>query len=152
MSQYADFYLRHNDIFIPLASHCGSSIIYGLMHEYAPWEKIRPMSLASIKSFQREAYDKAEEWEESKRKYQERKVAISTFNNSVEDKLEAIWECDRDIEEIQQEIDEAVQAQHFFDFLEDIIQASNEETINLNEYIYVGIECGHPTLESIVNG
>ena len=36
MSQYLEFYVRHNDDYLPIASYCGSSVYMEMFDDYVP--------------------------------------------------------------------------------------------------------------------
>ena len=153
MSAYANFFVRHGDDFISLGDFSRNSTIYSLVNDYAPWEKITPLTTEMLSRL----IDRAEATkQEALRLVCVEKGFIDhvkTFDNSVEDKLEVIANYENTIEGLQQEAKEARYAKHFFGFLIDIIDGArygeHNKDVNINEYIYVGIEIGRPTIEDI---
>lgn len=153
MSVYIDFFIRRGDDFIPLSDYSRNSIIYKIANSYAMWEKVNPLSKAGIEQMITEAERQQRAYQESivevKAKIAQLKDLSCTWNEA----LEYLDEYEEAIQEYEQDIKEARYAKHFFGFLIDIIETveyADKKEYDYNNYIYVGIEIGHPTVKDIV--
>ena len=153
MSTYIDFFIRRGDEFIPISDYSRNSIIYRIANSYAMWEKVSPLSKAGIEQMITEAERQQRAYQESiievKAKIAQLKDLSCTWNEALE-YLDGYEEA---IQEYEQDIKEARYAKHFFGFLIDIIetvQYADKKEYDYNNYIYVGIEIGHPTVKDIV--
>lgn len=153
MSAYVDFFIRNKDDFIPIADYSRNSMIYSIVNNDVPYEKIRAITTQDINKFINVASEKIRECEQGIRKEKERIKLVATFDNSIEEKLEVIAQYEEGIEEYTQSIEECTYAKNFFSFLTELINVRRWEensSVNINEYIYAGIEIGRPTVEDIV--
>lgn len=153
MSAYIDFFIRRGDEFIPISDYSRNSIIYRIANSYAMWEKVSPLSKAGIEQMITEAERQQRAYQESivevKAKIAQLKDLSCTWNEA----LEYLDEYEEAIQEYEQDIKEARYAKHFFGFLIDIIETveyADKKEYDYNDYIYVGIEIGHPTVKDIV--
>lgn len=153
MSTYIDFFIRRGDEFIPISDYSRNSIIYRIANSYAMWEKVSPLSKAGIEQMITEAERQQRAYQESivevKAKIAQLKDLSCTWNEA----LEYLDDYEEAIQEYEQDIKEARYAKHFFGFLIDIIetvQYADKKEYDYNNYIYVGIEIGHPTVKDIV--
>ena len=153
MSAYIDFFIRRGDEFIPLGDYSRNSIIYRIANSYAMWEKVSPLSKAGIEQMITEAERQQRAYQESivevKAKIAQLKDLSCTWNEA----LEYLDDYEEAIQDYEQDIKEARYAKHFFGFLIDIIetvQYADKKEYDYNNYIYVGIEIGHPTVKDIV--
>lgn len=153
MSTYIDFFIRRGDEFIPISDYSRNSIIYRIANSYAMWEKVSPLSKAGIEQMITEAERQQRAYQESivevKAKIAQLKDLSCTWNEA----LEYLDEYEEAIQEYEQDIKEARYAKHFFGFLIDIIETveyADKKEYDYNDYIYVGIEIGHPTVKDIV--
>ena len=153
MSVYIDFFIRRGDDFIPLSDYSRNSIIYKIANSYAMWEKVSPLSKAGIEQMITEAERQQRAYQESivevKAKIAQLKDLSCTWNEA----LEYLDDYEEAIQEYEQDIKEARYAKHFFGFLIDIIETveyADKKEYDYNNYIYVGIEIGHPTVKDIV--
>ena len=150
MSTYMDFFVRHGDDFIPLGDFSRNSIIYPTMVDCVnvPWEKIIPLTLDNLHAAQTHAHKRSIDARGYIEILKDRIEEVKGFNNSVEEKLEQIEEYRDEIAEWRQEVEEARYAENYFYFLMDLIEAVHDD-IDVNKYIYAGIEIGRPTVEDI---
>ena len=153
MSAYINFFIRRGDEFIPISDYSRNSIIYRIANSYAMWEKVSPLSKAGIEQMITEAERQQRAYQESivevKAKIAQLKDLSCTWNEA----LEYLDEYEEAIQEYEQDIKEARYAKHFFGFLIDIIETveyADKKEYDYNDYIYVGIEIGHPTVKDIV--
>jgi len=152
MSAYVDFFIRNKDDFISIADYSRNSMIYSIVNNDVPYEKIRAITTQDISRFINVAAEKIEEYNRKIYKGKEQIKFVATFNNSIEEKLEVIAQYEEGIEEYTQSIEEYNYAKNFFSFLIELIDARRWEknsSVNINEYIYAGIEIGRPTVEDI---
>lgn len=152
MSAYVDFFIRNKDDFIPIADYSRNSMIYSIVTD-VPYEKIRAITTRDISEFINIAVEKIRDYEQKICKEKERIKLVATFDNSIEEKLEVIAQYEEGIEEYTQSIEECNYAKNFFSFLTELINVRRWEensSVNINEYIYAGIEIGRPTVEDIV--
>ena len=153
MSTYINFFIRRGDDFVPLGDYSRNSIIYRIANSYAMWEKVSPLSKAGIEQMITEAERQQRAYQESivevKAKIAQLKDLSCTWNEA----LEYLDDYEEAIQDYEQDIKEARYAKHFFGFLIDIIetvQYADKKEYDYNNYIYVGIEIGHPTVKDIV--
>ena len=82
---------------------------------------------------------------------------VASFNNSVEDKIEAIKSARETLREREEVVEEIKVALAFTNFLIDIyneVEDSNyyykeEEKIDPTKYLYFGIECNIPSIAEV---
>lgn len=154
MSQYTHIFVRHNDEFIELGCYSRSNKIAEIFNRTAPYEKIASYTSADILDCVNEVREEIERYEVLKKSYQERLAQIPSFNNSIEDKMDAMTELQNGIVEIEDELTEYKYAKSVLLFLSHI---ADEYEMNVKyegakdqPRVYVGIECGsNPTLEDV---
>ena len=148
MSEYAHFFIRHRDEFIPLGTYSRSTFTFDTVHHYAPWEKIKVVTTQVLDNFIQDTNEYIQECEKRRQNYEQRKQLIATFNNSIDEKMDVIHDCDEGIEELTDLINEAVDTRALLRFFRyRMITASD----NPNDCLYVGLEISKPTLEDIMH-
>ena len=156
MSQYIHFFVRSTDRLLPIYTTSNYSPIYLFFSDYAPYEKARALSIQELQDIREEINTRIGEWtrriEDERTNFQ----LIASFNNSIEDKIEAIESARNSIRENEEYINEMKEALAFTYFLIDMyIEADDtkyeDETARLdpNKYLYFGIECGTPSIAEI---
>ena len=151
MSAYIHFFVRAGDTFCPIATYCRGSKIYQIFHN-APYEHIAVLDKATLSDYFNEATIMRENLKEDKVKYENRIETIKGFENSAEEKLELIYECEELIEETDNELREIEDTICFIGFLTSILDEVLYDVplgIFKNEYLYYGIECYRPTVKDI---
>lgn len=153
MSMYINFFMRRDEKFFPIGSYSRNHNIFKAFDNYAPWEKIRPLTVVALRQIGNECSQMKTECEHRIEEKEKKKQLVASFNNSVEEKYEVICDLDDSIDELRQERAEEEMAEYFCIFLEAMIDEirygeSNEE-IDPNAYLYVGIEIGNPTPNDI---
>ena len=157
MSTYAYFFVRHGDDFIPLGDFSRNSIVYQLIDTLhtLPWEKITPLTQDTLDRLVVAANTKQDEIRCHIRTEKAHMDSIKDFNNAIEEKMDAILERENIIHEYEQDISEIQYAKSYFSFLAELIDAvrwdKRREDINIDEYIYAGIEIGTPTVRDVIN-
>ena len=155
MSVYINFFLRYEDNFIPLLDCGRSSYIYQFFAHKIPYEKIKPLTISDLRNSYYELRDMKDEFKESLNKYDKTIKEIPNFNNSVDDKLAALNEIEETYDEIKETINEIEVCMIKIDFLISIIEAMKyyderpDLKVDINKYLYAGIEICSPTVEDI---
>lgn len=157
MSQYIYFYVKtNNDIYYPLGTFGRSHVIYEMFEDYAPYEKVAPLT----KGFIKEAIDEME-------------IHITNLNNSInatneaidflktaagdmDERIERLYELVNDKAETKEEIERQKSAIAFGRTLLYMISEAEDDNayssenykygIDPEKYIYVGIESGNPNV------
>ena len=113
--------------------------------------KAKMAQLKDLSCTWNEALEYLDDYEEKQRKLKELR------NNKQGNTQIAFFSQDigeiRSMQQYEQDIKEARYAKHFFGFLIDIIETveyTDKKEYDYNNYIYVGIEIGHPTVKDIV--
>ena len=157
MSQYVHFFIRSTDKLLPIYTASRSSAIYRFFGNYAPYEKVRALSMHELKEIREEISAQFDEWmqriEESRTNLQ----MIAAFNNSVEDKMGALEIARDKIREDKEAMWEIENALAFTDFLMNICDEAEdtqyydkeEAKIDPTKYLYFGVECGVPSIAEI---
>lgn len=138
MSQFAQFFLKHNGSYTNIAEFSRSNAIYQLVQHIFPYGQSMKVDTDTLIDLRQMATEQIDGFKACIRKYQDKITMIQSFNNSVEEKLEAIHNYDEAIEEYEQDINKYTFAEDFFLILEQMAEYSGNE-------IYAGIECGTPT-------
>lgn len=154
MSQYIHFFTRVNNIFIPISTFPRDSAVYHVFSA-APYEKIEKLTLDDIKRAADALENDCRYWDEQLQKNEHRKNIIATFNNSAEEKLKAIEDCEQEHQNLIQFADEAQYGLNFCVFLLDMLdefegyaEHQKDQTKNCPE-LYYGVEIGYPTVDDI---
>lgn len=137
MSQYANFYIRPFDdkAYIPIADHSRSSAVYHICDDSLPYAKVVPLYPCDLDSFISSAHEEQQEWRDRINTYKAQIASIANFNNSVEEKQNAIADIQQYIDECSEELTSYQMAENFFYFLKDLIPFGTE-----TPYLYAGIE------------
>lgn len=157
MSQYIHFFIRSTDKLLPICTASRSSSIYQFFCDYAPYEKVRALSMDMLQEIREEINKQISKWTHQIEEDQKDLQLVASFNNSVEDKIEAMKSARDAIRENEEFINEMKEALAFTYFLTDMyneVEDSNyyykeEARIDSTKYIYFGIECGVPSIEEI---
>lgn len=145
MSQYLEIFLRtKNDQFICLEAFSRNTVLYKLIH--APYGKIRPLTEEML----REAINIVEGYiincKESKKRQKEELKLIASFNNSVEEKIERIYQIYETIDDYKDMLSEYNIALGYLRTFLDMIDFGKYEE---NTKFYCGVEVGTPTVDDI---
>ena len=156
MSQYIHFFIRSTDKLLPIRTVSHSSSIYRSFSDYAPYEKARALSMQELQDIREEINTRIDEWTRRIEEDRTNLQLIASFNNSIEDKIEALESARDFIRENEEYINEMKEALAFTYFLIDMyIEADDtkyeDETARLDptKYLYFGIECGTPSIAEI---
>nr|CAI9751457.1 hypothetical protein DGKKSRWO_DGKKSRWO_CDS_0166 [uncultured phage]CAI9752345.1 hypothetical protein CVNMHQAP_CVNMHQAP_CDS_0168 [uncultured phage] len=144
MSQYVNFFIKHNMDFIPIGCFSRSSYIY--QYADAPFEKIKnitPETLSRTIGYLQDEKSKQElEIKDMKDKILH---IIPIFNNSVEDKMEEISTIETVIKDYKECIDSINFALGYYKTLREISDSNDDKDV-----LYYGIEISDPTIGDIV--
>lgn len=140
MSQYLNFFARHNKEFVPIADYSRSTKVYSEVN--APYEKIRAIDETELRTIA-ERLRAGKIFAKTQIEAVNRRLElISNANNPLEEKLDAI---DFGLEVIEE--------------YEDDIQTLNRYAVELDfianmtydNDIFVGVEIGDPTEKDIID-
>lgn len=150
MSSYIQFFLRGGDTFYPISAYSRGSAVYRAFNawSFAPWEKITPVTSSMLKDVTNEIDQNLRTFRKNKREVEELIDKIGDFNNSIDEKYRFINECRCDLQEYQEEIEAFEYSLNFVEFLSDMLIESRG-VAEEDEYVYVGMEVGIPTVEDI---
>lgn len=156
MSQYIHFFVRSTDRLLPIYTTSNYSPIYHFFNDYAPYEKARALSIQELQNIREEIDIRIGEWTRRIEDERTNLQLIASFNNSVEDKIEALETARDFIGENEEYISEMKEALAFTSFLINIYNEADDtkyedETARLDptKYLYFGIECGTPSIAEI---
>ena len=151
MSQYLEIYVKSKeDNFTYLDAFSRSTSMYRLLNEDigAPYEKVRKMTKARLQEAIGIGSGYLQSIIERKKKQEDTLQLISSFNNSVDEKMEAIYEHQEILEEYDDSITEWEWTLNYLRVL--LNMAENMSYEESKTGLYYGIEVGSPTLEDIV--
>lgn len=144
MSQYLEFYVRHNDDYLPIASYGGGSAYMEMFDNYVPsYSGLRTVTESMLGSVRADVQRKIKENGQFIKRCEKLKHDILQANNSMEEKLDYMAGEDQSIEETEDENEALDSVDHFIDFLYNILEEaefSEREGIEKDKYLYVGVE------------
>ncbi len=145
MSQYLSFYIRGKDNqFYPIAEYCRSSSYYEAFEGYVPsYDGLGAVTERILGCIRRDVECHIKEQKQFVKREQAHKQDILQANNSFEEKMDAICDCDQFIDETKDEIEAWVGVDHFINFLYGILESMNyrSEFEGLEDkYLYAAIE------------
>lgn len=140
MSQYLNFFARHDKEFVPIASYPRSTNVYSEVN--APYEKIRAINETELRTIA-ERLRAGKNFAKTQIEGINRKLElISSANNSLEEKLDAINSELEVIEEYEDDIQALDRYATELDFIANMAYDNN---------IFVGFEISDPTEKDIVD-
>ncbi len=156
MSEYTHIFLEKEGTFIEVSCTCRGNAISEMFDEYAPWEKIREITHEDLQQIYRQYNDELTKWKQHQKDLEERIKVIAAFNNSVDEKLEALHDNDESINETKETIDQLEYALSTVTLLDDILDGS-ERNVKYEQmapvHIYAGRECGsNVTMDDVEGG
>lgn len=140
MSAYIQFFIRHEDTFLPIGIFNRNNAIYQVFDGIAVWEKIRPIGEPILDDAEKIVKEFIGVSEKTLARVNEEKNMIANFNNSVEEKLQSINEYILYIAKITDDIRGLEAAQQYLWFLRDILESVEDTDFNKQPYLYVGVE------------
>lgn len=151
MSEYMSFFIRRDaNIFVPLFTFSRSSALYQQFDYTVPYEKVRALSYSELEKYLGKCESCITKLKGSIRKANERKTLIASFNNSVDEKVEALNEVEYDIRGAEDSIREVERAYYSILALIDIVdEIAYNPAYDKDKYIYAGIEICDPTNKDV---
>lgn len=150
MSSYIHFFVRKHNEFAPIGTYGRSTCVYELFDHRAPWEQIAPVNYEMLNRVKDDLREKMTENDAAISNAHKRIALIPSFNNSIEDKMDALLEEEAAMEGLTERRKELDSARAFIGFLYDILDAveyGNDDSLKSTEYLYVGMECGSSVSE-----
>lgn len=151
MSQYLEIYVKSKeDNFTYLDAFSRSAFMYRLFNEDvgAPYEKVRKMTKARLQEAIEIGTGYLQGIIDRKKKQEDTLQLISSFNNSVDEKMEAIYEHQEILEEYDESIVEWEWTMNYLRVLLNMVESMSYEGNKAG--LYYGIEVGNPTVDDIV--
>ena len=147
MSEYMSFFIRRDsDNFVPLFTFSRNSALYQQFNYTVPYEKVRALSYPELEKVLGRCESCIVKLKDSIRKANEKKTLIASFNNPVDEKVEALNEVEYDIHETEDSIRDTERAYYSVLALIDIVdEIAYNPAYDKNKYIYAGIEVCDPT-------
>lgn len=157
MSQFIHFFVRSTDKLLPIRTASRSSSIYQFFCEYAPYGKVRAISMGMLKEIREEISEQIDKWTQEIEEERKDLQMIALFTNSVEDKIEAMKSARDALHEREETVEEMKVALAFTYFLMDMYEEAEDSSycykeevrIDPTKYIYYGIECGFPSIKEV---
>lgn len=140
MSQYLNFFARHDKDIVPIADYSRSTKVYSEVN--APYEKIRAIDETELRTIA-ERLRAGKNFAKTQIEAINRKLElISSANNSLEEKLDAINSELEVIEEYEDDIQALDRYATELDFIANMAYDNN---------IFVGFEISDPTEKDIID-
>lgn len=140
MSQYLNFFARHDKDIVPIANYSRSTKVYSEVN--APYEKIRAIDETELRTIA-ERLRAGKNFAKTQIEAINRKLElISSANNSLEEKLDAINSELEVIEEYEDDIQALDRYATELDFIANMAYDNN---------IFVGFEISDPTEKDIID-
>lgn len=137
MSSYIDFYVKKYGVYIPIASYSRSSTIYQAF-EGAPYGKVSQLKLETINDVKDSAKEHILKYKKEIEEYTSKINLVRDMSNSVEEKMQTIYELQASKAEYECLIQEEQYAISFFDFLIAAIDSY------FGNKLYYGVDAGNP--------
>ena len=157
MSTYTNFFIRVNDIFVPIGSWSRNSILGSEFITRGPWRKVRPITSNELMELIREFEKKQDSFNEKISELERKRDYVVDKCNSVDEKIEATERYNEEIRDYKIEIEEY---EYAINTLSVYIEIIEEITFSVKDalpfkaddkkYMYYGVEIECPTLEDIV--
>lgn len=155
MSTYCNYFLRHNDTFLPIGDYSSCNPHCYLIKDVVPYGKMIPLTEDILSKLLDKCDLKVKENNKELEQLQEQKEYIMQANNSLNDKMHYIFDLSKQMAELDTDNDMLQYAHSFFVFLYNIIDSAdvykNEKLdVDVDNYVYAGIEVPmHPTINDI---
>ena len=153
MSAYTHIFVEKQGAFIEISCTSRSCVLSQIFANYAPWEKIREVTYEDLQKIYSEQAGELRDLKQHLREQKKRISVIASFNNSIDEKMDAWRDLDEGIDEAKEAIAELEAALHTVDLLRD--SAYNSQLAVKYDHaipvrIYAGTECGSDvTVEDI---
>lgn len=153
MSSYVNFYLRINDLFVPIGSYSRNSKMYQTMYHYCPYGKIKALTKENLyEIINNDLETRIQNIKDFRAADEKRCEMIMQANNTLEEKMEAISDIMSGFDEMDTDIEELSFSADTLRVFSNIIEEfsyNNQFSNDYNHYLYAGIEADG-TLENII--
>lgn len=157
MSEYTQFFIRNGDNFLPIATYSRSTKVAEAFHYIAPYEAIKPLTVANLQSARDRLREQIRDYDKSIERARAEIDFLRSCAMDNDERMERYHDATEFIEDFSDFREECAYALSFISFLEDILEEARVEQkfgenllqLNENSYVYVGIEVGTPTIEDI---
>ena len=158
MSAYIEFFIRHENSFLPIATYSRSDVVYQHFSDYVPYEAIKGIDRDMLRDVMEGVNADKQYFANAIKSIEEDIEMVSKFNAPIDEKMEQIRTMKSWIRENEEMLHELQRVEYFVAFLSDIIEETEyghlspyepDRTVAPNGYVYVGIEVGMPTVDDI---
>lgn len=153
MSEYISFFIRRGqNNFIPLFTFSRNSSIFQSFRYALPYERVRAISLNELEDKELECERRSDNVIKRIDCLKEDRALIASFNNTVDEKMDALQDNAECIKEYEEELEDERRALYTIVALIDIIENIRfNKDWNKDVYIYGGIEVGDDiTAEDVI--
>jgi len=159
MSCYTCFFIRRENDFVPIGSFSrnhSTARAFSDYHFEAPWEKISALTAKDIQEVIAGVMENKQFDLNTIDKYEKKIAEIKSMDASLSERMEMIDEYRGYIEEVRDDYEEWDYAHNFLSFLLGILDEvrysgyDEDKKYDVDNYIYFGLEIGHPTVNDIV--
>jgi len=114
MSQYVNFFIRHNDgEFISIGDYSRSNPIYQALCDLVPYNSATPLTQSIYDNAYEDMTSSIENYKRFIEDYKKQNALIATMNDPLKEKLEAITENETAIKSLEEEIDTYIAQRHY---------------------------------------
>lgn len=159
MSIYANFFIRINDIFVPIASLSKNSTLGSIFITKGPWGKVRPITKEELVDVMNKIKNEQDLFNKKISEIEKERDYIVGICDSISEKIEVIERYKEEINDYKEGIEEHKCEVHtlamYYQLTNEIEFAEQDKLpfkADSTKYLYYGIEISHPTLEDIEIG
>jgi len=106
MSQYVNFFIRHNNgEFVAIGDYSRSNPIYQALCDLVPYEGVTPLTQEIYDNAYEDMTSSIENYKRLIEDYRKQNALIASMSDPLDKKLEAIAENDSAIKDLEEEID-----------------------------------------------
>lgn len=153
MSIYATIFIRYNNEFAPVGDFIRNSEFFHFFELIGvPYGKVKGITTSDCESMEKMIEEKIQQSKNYIADKENRKDLIAKINRPIEEILEAIDECQYEIEKAKNKIDELRYVLHYVEIMKDQTYTVFEEverSCDSNCLYYVGIEVDRPTVNDL---
>ena len=154
MSTYTNFFIRVNDIFVPIGSWSRNSILGSMFITMGPWRKVRSITSNELMDLIREFEKEQDSFNEKISELERKRDYIVDKCNSIDEKIEVTERYNEEIRDYKVEIEYAINTLSVYIEIIEEITFSVKDALPFRaddkKYMYYGVEIECPTLEDIV--